>query len=123
MVSRFEIMCNRSQNSFQRFRLAGCALALMAFAGPAMAVDQALERERLAAALRQLSILNAFADVPDDGTTAPSRYHFDYRRLRDDLQRMRSGIEDYLTPKRAQPRDLSQIADTYRLDAPVKGTP
>ena len=43
---------------------------------------------------------------------------FDYLRLREDLLRVRAGIEDYLTPRRAQPRDPLEFQGDYRLPSP-----
>ncbi|HCI4033026.1 MULTISPECIES: RAQPRD family integrative conjugative element protein [Pseudomonas] len=84
----------------------------------AAAADDGYEREHLAAVARQLDLLDRLAK--QSASTAPesrSRYHFDYRRLDADLQRMRSGINDYLTPQRAQPRDPSALLGDYRQDA------
>ncbi|MEG7168371.1 RAQPRD family integrative conjugative element protein, partial [Pseudomonas aeruginosa] len=44
--------------------------------------------------------------------------HFDHARLREDLQRVRAGIQDYLTPPRAQPRDSVELAGDYRQSSP-----
>lgn len=46
-----------------------------------------------------------------------ARYHFDYTRLTADLQRMRAGINDYLTPQRAQPRAPAALQGDYRQDS------
>ncbi|WP_273649995.1 RAQPRD family integrative conjugative element protein, partial [Pseudomonas aeruginosa] len=65
---------------------------------PAIA-DDTLEREQLAALARQLDLIDRLAEHA--AHTAPqerARYHFDHARLRKDLQRVRAGIQDYLTP-------------------------
>ena len=82
------------------------------------AADAASEREDLATILRELSLidrlaLNAEAVAPQKG-----RYHFDYRRFHADLTRVSAGIEDYLTPPRAQPRDPVVLSDHYREESP-----
>lgn len=70
------------------------------------------EHVRLAVALRQLDAIERLvAEQPDEER---SRYHFDYARLRADLERMRGGIHDYLSPSRAQPRDPVQLLGDYR---------
>jgi RAQPRD family integrative conjugative element protein len=49
-------------------------------------------------------------------TPAPpgrARYHFDYARLRADLKRVRTGVQDFLVPQRAQPRDPVPLAGDY----------
>ncbi|MBS0501878.1 MAG: RAQPRD family integrative conjugative element protein [Proteobacteria bacterium] len=95
------------------------ALLLFAASGlqPAIAADapdNVAEREMLAAVTRQLELLDRLAERAT--VIAPqerSRYHFDYARLRADLQRMRAGVRDYLVPQRAQPRDPVPLAGDY----------
>jgi len=99
-------------------RLAGAALVLAA-AGitPAVAVDapdNAAEREVLAAVVRQLDLLDRLAERA--AAVSPqerARYHFDHARLRDDVKRVRAGVQDYLVPQRAQPRDPMPLAGDY----------
>ncbi|WP_405045738.1 RAQPRD family integrative conjugative element protein [Pseudomonas aeruginosa] len=38
--------------------------------------------------------------------------------MRKDLQRVRAGIQDYLTPPRAQPRDPVELSGDYRQSSP-----
>lgn len=81
---------------------------------PAIAADNALEREQLAALARQLNLIDRLAEHA--AHTAPqerARYHFDYARLRADLKRVRAGLQDYLAPQRAQPRDPVPLAGDY----------
>ena len=101
------------------------AALLFAAAGlqPAIAADasdNAAEREMLAAVTRQLDLLDRLAERA--AATAPqerTRYHFDYTRLRADLERVRAGVRDYLVPQRAQPRDPVPLAGDYtRSNAP-----
>lgn len=91
------------------------ALLVAALATPAMADEGPSERQELAAALRQVDALERF--VAQSAVNAPSlpgrRYHFDYPRLLADLARVRAGIEDHLTPSRAQPRDPEALAGQY----------
>jgi len=93
------------------------ALALiiaLAGASPASAGDASAEHEQLAALARQLDLLDRLAEHA--AHTAPqerARYHFDYARLRADLKRVRAGLQDYLVPQRAQPRDPVPLAGDY----------
>lgn len=80
---------------------------------PAIA-DDTPEREQLAALTRQLDLIDRLAEHA--AHTAPqerARYHFDYARLRADLKRVRAGLQDYLAPQRAQPRDPVPLAGDY----------
>ena len=98
-------------------RVPALALALiiaLAGASPASAGDATAEHEQLAALARQLDLIDRLAEHA--AHTAPqerARYHFDYARLRADLKRVRAGLQDYLVPQRAQPRDPVPMAGDY----------
>ncbi|GHH49831.1 hypothetical protein GCM10009090_09850 [[Pseudomonas] boreopolis] len=88
----------------------------------AAAADDGIEREQLAALVRQIDLIDRLAEHA--AHTAPqerARYHFDHARLREDLQRVRAGIQDYLTPPRAQPRDPVELSGDYRQSSPCSG--
>ena len=120
----------RNPAQVRRFAVAMRLAALvLAAAGlqPAIAADasdDAAEREMLAAVTRQLELLDRFAEHA--AATAPqgrTRYHFDYARLRADLERVRAGVRDYLVPQRAQPRDPVPLAGDYTRSNAVTATP
>ncbi len=95
--------------------LAVLLAVLLSVVQPADAADSlAMEREQLAALARQLDLIDRLAEHA--ANTAPqerARYHFDYAQLRADLKRVRAGLEDYLVPQRAQPRDPVPLAGDY----------
>lgn len=94
------------------------ALLGLCLAAHADADDATPEHARLAAALRQLdSIERLVAQQAAHEPDARARYHFDYGRLATDLERVRGGISDYLTPSRAQPRDPAELLGDYRQPA------
>lgn len=102
----------------RRLVLARWCVPLLFAAGlsPAFA-GEALEHERLAALVRQLDLIDRLAGRAQE--TAPqgeTRYRFDYLRLKDDIERVRAGIRDYLAPPRAQPRDPAPLAGEYRRE-------
>lgn len=83
--------------------------------GVAIADDATPEHARLEAALRQLDIIERL--IPEESVRhrdKHSRFYFDYIRLAADIDRVRSGIRDYLAPSRAQPRDLLSLLGDYR---------
>lgn len=87
---------------------------------PALA-DDALEREQLAALARQLDLIDRLAEhAADTAPQARTRYHFDYARLRADLHRVAAGVQDYLVPQRAQPRDPVPLASDYARHAELE---
>lgn len=98
-------------------RVPALALALtiaLASASPASADDASAEHEQLAALARQLNLIDRLAEhAANSATQERARYHFDYARLRADLKRVRAGLQDYLVPQRAQPRDPVPLAGDY----------
>lgn len=80
------------------------------------AADSDLENARLAALVRQLEMLDRLAAQSALSSPTDTRYHFDYARLRNDIARVRAGIEDYLSPRRAQPRDPDTLNGEYRRE-------
>lgn len=93
--------------------------ALWLWACKASATDPDLHRQNLANALRQLDLLDRFL-VTAASTYQPGpaeRHHFDHARLREDLQRVRAGIQAYLSPPRAQPRESEPLAGDYLMSA------
>jgi RAQPRD family integrative conjugative element protein len=99
------------------------SFAFLLCAPPAFA-DDAIQRRELAAVLRQLDLAERLARHSEPAQPTPpgtrhrfARYHFDYPRLYADLARIRAGIDDYLNPPRAQPRDPAQLPGDYRREA------
>ncbi|WP_163083060.1 RAQPRD family integrative conjugative element protein, partial [Acinetobacter baumannii] len=70
----------------------------------------ASEQANLEVMIRQLNALEDTAHRSAQGADEPGqRFYFDYSRLAADLQRIRQGLQDYMTPSRAQPRDPSDL--------------
>ncbi|WP_175687279.1 RAQPRD family integrative conjugative element protein [Burkholderia multivorans] len=96
-----------------------CVASLLVAASlqSALAADNATEREQLAALTRQLELVDRLAEhAADVSPQDRARYHFDYARLREDVKRVRTGVQDYLVPQRAQPRDPLPLAGDYTRD-------
>lgn len=92
----------------------GLTAALMPFGASADAARSASEQENLALVLRQLDMIERVA-LRSDGqpVSRSARYHFDYQRLQSDLEQIRQGINGYLSPSRAQPRDPGALSGHY----------
>lgn len=96
-----------------------CVVVLAALPGavPVSHADSAGEAARLAALLRQLNAIERTAQSSAlAAPTSHGRYRFDYSRLAADIARIRTGVEDYLRPRRAQPRDVNALIGEYRLE-------
>ncbi|VVQ25675.1 RAQPRD family integrative conjugative element protein [Pseudomonas fluorescens] len=87
--------------------------------GSAFASD-AHEQSQLSLIFQQLDTIEHLATRAETVNTSESveRYRFDYPRLSQDIQRIRHGVQGYLSPSRAQPRDPSELVGDYRLDTP-----
>ena len=84
------------------------------------------ENAQLTVLVRQLDMLERTAiESRSHAQNNRSRYYFDYSRLHDDIQRVKTGIYNYLTPQRAQPRNPVEITGDYIRERPplmdVKG--
>lgn len=101
--------------SLLRSGMVALIIGISSSAAPLMASERAFEREQLALLTRQLDQINRqVEDLSAQPTQVRGRYHFDYPRLREDLQRVRAGVQDYLTPQRAQPRAPTPMLGDYR---------
>ena len=81
---------------------------------------QANENEELALTLKQLAQIESTlkrAHQTAQSNAAEQRFFFDYPQVHHDIQLMRSGIEQYLSPSRAQPRAAIPLVGEYRREA------
>ncbi|SDR32956.1 integrative conjugative element protein, RAQPRD family [Pseudomonas grimontii] len=80
----------------------------------------AYEQEQLSLVQQQLDTIERLAARAKASSQSETheRYRFDYPRLSQDIQRIRQGVQGYLSPSRAQPRDLSELVGDYRLNTP-----
>ncbi|MBK5003851.1 integrative conjugative element protein, RAQPRD family [Pseudomonas sp. S32] len=78
------------------------------------------ERSDLGLVQRQITAIELLVDRANSSSVDAegARYRFDYSRFARDLERMRHGIQKYLSPSRAQPADLVELAGDYRADTP-----
>ncbi len=76
----------------------------------------ASEQANIEVMIRQLNALEDSARRSATIASEPGqRYYFDYERLAGDIQRVRQGLQEFLTPSRAQPRDPVDLAGKYTL--------
>ncbi|RUS67416.1 hypothetical protein CUZ56_01361 [Saezia sanguinis] len=97
------------------FRPLFIAATLPLLIHPTWAQTTADESVHLAVILRQLDAIEHSLNKTSAAELSRqnSRYYFDYERAKRDVARVRHGINDYLTPQRAQPRDPVEITDSY----------
>ncbi|NWL48733.1 hypothetical protein DM819_23420 [Pseudomonas hunanensis] len=80
--------------------------------------QESRERSDLGLVQQQLTAIELLADRAGRGSDGidGARYRFDYPRFAVDLERVREGIQQYLSPSRAQPADLVELAGQYRAE-------
>lgn len=83
-------------------------LDAMAYAGD--------ERAELDLIIRQLQTAGQVAQRAEQASNSGARYRLDYPRLRNDLQHIEAGLHDYLSPRRAQPADPSELIGDYTTE-------
>jgi len=122
-LDRLGTVCPSHRLWGQAMRLSGLSLLLLVagIVSPLAWAEPAYEREQLHLMLGQLDRLEALARRSQQSLPleAGSRYRFDYARLQQDIEQVRSGISAYLSPERQQPRmpvDFPELSGHYRLD-------
>lgn len=97
-----------------------CLLLSLAIVHGSSYAASAHEQDQLSLIQRQLDTIERLATQAEVASTAEpdERYRFDYTRLIRDIQRIRHGVQGYLSPSRAQPRDPTELVGDYRLDTP-----
>lgn len=97
-----------------------CLLLSLAIVDGSSYAASSHEQDQLSLVQQQLDIIERVATKAEAASTPQpdDRYRFDYPRLSQDIQRIRQGVQDYLSPSRAQPRAPSELVGDYRLDTP-----
>jgi RAQPRD family integrative conjugative element protein len=76
--------------------------------------DAAGEREQLARVIHELQALEPLLRAAQSQADPDARVRFRYDWLRQDLQRMRLGIQEHINAPRAQPRSFPPLRGDYR---------
>ncbi|WP_367371537.1 RAQPRD family integrative conjugative element protein [Pseudomonas lini] len=103
-----------------------CLLLLVIAVHGSSYADSTHEQSQFILILQQLDTIERLTTRAATASAAESveRYRFDYPRLTQDLQRIRQGVQGYLSPSRAQPRDPTELVGDYRLDTlPTEPSP
>jgi len=91
--------------------LASVALLLAAQIGRA---DGDAERETLARLIHELEAAGALIDTAEGQANPDARIRFRYDWLRQDLKRVRQGIEAHIDAPRVEPRRFPPLRGDYR---------
>ena len=92
------------------------AIALLVFLVPLVAVsaDANAEREALARLSHEIEALTPLVDTAESQASPDARIRFRYDWLRQDLARIRAGIQQHIDAPRAEPRTFPPLRGDYR---------
>ena len=76
--------------------------------------DAAGERESLARVIHELQAIEPLLCAAQSQANPDARVRFRYDWLRQDLQRLRLGIQEHINAPRAQPRSFPPLRGDYR---------
>jgi len=72
------------------------------------------DHEALARLIHEISALELLIDEAEAQSSPDARIRFQYDWLRQDLEKIRRGIEDHLEAPRAEPRPVPPLRGDYR---------
>src|SRR6056297_1573605 len=107
---------HRSTTPLNQFRVVLVLAALVIAAlGPSHGFAAAgPEHEALARLIHEISALELLIDEAEAQASPDARIRFQYDWLRQDLDKIRRGIEDHLEAPRAEPRPVPPLRGDYR---------
>lgn len=97
-----------------KHRLATVTLLALAFTVPVALADPDAERATLARLLHEIALLEPLIASSEAEANPDARIHFQYDWLRQDLERVRAGIQAHLDAPRNEPRLVPPLRGDYR---------
>ena len=88
-------------------------LLLVGVASPVLA-DPDAEREALARLIHEIEALEPVIATAESQATPDARIRFRYDWLRQDLERIRAGIQEHIDAPRNEPRKVPPLRGDYR---------
>ena len=87
---------------------------VIALQSPLAFADADAEREALARIIHELELLAPLLAEAKAAADPDTRIHFRYDWLRQDLERVRHGIQEHIDAPRAEPRSVAPLRADYR---------
>ena len=95
-------------------RLAAIVLLVSLVPLVAVSADANAEREALARLIHEIEALTPLIDTAESQANPDARIRFRYDWLRQDLARIRAGIQQHLDAPRTEPRTFPPLRGDYR---------
>jgi len=89
-------------------------ILLLGLASPLVHADADAERESLAHIVHELDALEPLLVEAEAAADPDSRIRFRYDWLREDLERIRRGIQEHIDAPRSEPRLIAPLRGDYR---------
>ena len=89
-------------------------ILLLGLASPLGHADADAERESLARIVHELEVLQPLLVEAEAAADPDARIRFRYDWLREDLERIRRGIQEHIDAPRSEPRSLAPLRGDYR---------
>lgn len=95
------------------WRAAIISLLALVMAAPAFA-DADAERDALARLIHEIEALEPVIATAESQATPEARIRFRYDWLRQDLERIRAGVQEHIDAPRNEPRKVPPLRGDYR---------
>lgn len=95
------------------WRIAIMLLSALLSAAPVVA-DPSAEREALARLIHEIEALEPVIATAESQATPEARIRFRYDWLRQDLERIRAGVQEHIDAPRNEPRKVPPLRGDYR---------
>ena len=107
-------MCNTGKRTMgiTQLLIAGTIAAI--FTASSVLADADAEREALARLIHELETLEQLIRYAQSQANPDARIRFRYDWLRQDLARMRAGVQEHIDAPRAEPRTFPPLSGDYR---------
>ena len=89
-------------------------LLVIVLAPAAVFADAEAEREALARLIHEMQALTPLIETAESHALPDARIRFRYDWLRQDVARIRAGIQDHIDAPRAEPRTFPPLRGDYR---------
>ena len=100
--------------SFHRHAKTLASFVGLLFLGGAALADPDAEREALARLIHEIKALEPIIATAESQATPDARIRFRYDWLRQDLERIRAGIQEHIDAPRNEPRQVPPLRGDYR---------
>lgn len=94
--------------------LVGLAILGALLSSSAVWADPDAEREALARLIHEIEALAPLIETAESQASPDSRIRFRYDWLRQDLERIRTGIQEHIDAPRTEPRTFPPLRGDYR---------